>query len=109
MRILGVEGAITFLLTYGGAELYIPRRARPGAPLVDLLGMEAAEALGLAADRLSKRVPTAKPWIARVWAAQGLRASEIARRLHVSDVAVRGWIKSDRPAAPADTRQPRLL
>lgn len=109
MRILGVEGAITFFLTYGGADLYIPRRARPGAPLVNLLGMAAAEDLGTAADRLPRRVPTGKPWIARVWAAQGLRASEIARRLHVSDTAVRGWIKSDRPAAPADTRQPRLL
>ena len=31
VRILGVEGAMLFFLTYGGGELYIPRNARPGA------------------------------------------------------------------------------
>ena len=108
VRILGAEGAITFLLAYGGAELYVPRNAREGAPLVDLLGREAAQALGDAADRLPRRVPTGKPWIARVWASQGLRASEIARKLHTSDVAVRRWLKSD-GTAPVDPRQPRLL
>lgn len=110
VRILGVEGAMLFFLTYGGGELYIPRNARPGAPLVNLLGFEAARALGAAADRLPRRVPTAKPWLARVMAVQGLRTPEIARRLHASDVSVRTWLKGDAPRlAPADPRQPRLL
>lgn len=110
VRILGVEGAITFLLTYGGGELYIPRRARENAPLARLLGLEAASALAAAADRLPRRVPTAKPWIARVRAAQGLRVVEIARSLHVSDVTVRGWLKGAKRSAPeVDPRQPRLF
>lgn len=105
VRILGVEGAVTFFLNYGGSELYIPRNPRPGAPLVSLLGMDAAAALGAAADRLPKRVPTAKPWMALVSHAQGLRVSEIARTLHVSDVTVRKWIK----AAPLGQHQDRQL
>lgn len=108
VRILGVEGAITFFLTYGGGELYIPRRAVEGSALAALLGLEAARALGDAADRLPKRVPTAKPWLAQVLHAQGLSATQIARRLHASDVAVRGWLKS-RTGQPADPRQARLI
>jgi len=108
VRILGVEGAVTFFLTYGGSELYIPRTPRPGAPLVDLLGMEAAGNLGAAADRLPRRVPTAKPWLARVWAAQGLRVAQIARRLHVSDVSVRKWLKGETLDAGEDRQLPLI-
>jgi hypothetical protein len=107
VRILGNEGAIAFLLGYGGGELYIPRKAVPGAPLVDLLGLEAAQALGDAADRLPKRVPTGKPWIARVLHTQGLSATQIARRLHASDVSVRKWLKA--PHRTADPRQFPLI
>lgn len=110
VRILGVEGAIAFFLAYGGGELYIPRRAAEGSPLAQLVGIEAARALGAAADRLPRRVPTAKPWIAQVRAAQGLRVVEIARSLHVSDVTVRAWLKgAKRPAPEFDPRQPRLI
>lgn len=108
VRILGVEGAIVFLLAYGGGELYIPRRAQPGAPLVALLGMEAAQALGDAADRLPRRVPTGKPWIAQVWATQGLSITQIARKLHATDVSVRKWIRQRLDPAP-DPNQPRLI
>jgi len=106
VRILGNEGAITFLLNYGGGELYIPRNPVIGSPLVTLLGMESAQALGVAADRLPKRVPTGKPWIARVLHTQGLSATQIARTLHASDVSVRKWLKA--PERP-DPRQFPLI
>jgi len=98
VRILGTEGAIAFLLAYGGGELYIPRRAVAGSPLSDLLGLQAAQDLAAAADRLPKRVPTGKPWLAQCLNAKGLSATEIARKLHASDVSVRKWLK------PADGR-----
>ncbi|WP_323036231.1 helix-turn-helix domain-containing protein [Pararhodobacter sp.] len=107
VRILGVEGAITFLLNYGGGELYIPRNAVAGSPLAELLGLDAARALGAAADRLPKRVPTGKPWIAQIRAAQGLSATQIARTLHASDVSVRKWLKAAK--RPADPRQFPLI
>lgn len=101
VRILGVDGAVTFLLHFGGGELYLPRTAIEHSPVAELLGEEAARALGAAADRLPRRVPTAKPWLASVMKAQGLSATKIARRLHASDVAVRKWLKRD-PATGRD-------
>ena len=112
VRILGVEGAIAFLLRFGGAELYLRRSGDVAPLLAETVGLEAAAALGQAADRLPRRVPTGKPWIARVWRAQGLPVAEIARRLHVSDVAVRGWLRragAGHGARIADPRQLPLL
>ena len=108
VRILGDEGAVAFLLTYGGSELYIPRDPKPGHPLVDLLGFDCALALGAAADRLPRRVPTGKPWLAAWHAAKGLPASRIARILHTSDVSVRKWLKSA-PSRGGDDRQLPLI
>ncbi|MDO5641964.1 MAG: hypothetical protein Q4G26_06170 [Paracoccus sp. (in: a-proteobacteria)] len=56
-------------------------------------------------------MPTAKPWLAKVFRWQGLSATEIARKMHVSDLAVRGWLnKADaRKAAPAPDRRQLLL
>jgi len=107
VRILGVDDAITFLLHFGGGELYLPRQTVEGSAVAALLGLEAARALGAAADRLPRRVPTAKPWIAAVWSARGMTPVQIARSLHVSDVAVRGWLRKD--PASGRTLPPRQL
>ena len=106
--VLGVDGAIAFLLEFGGAEVWLG--AAPGARsrVARLVGEDRAAAL--AALPLPRRVPLGKPWIARVWRHRdGLPVAEIARRLHASDVTVRGWLKTAGPATPADPRQPRLL
>lgn len=109
VRILGTEGAIGFLLRFGGAELYIPRTGAGSPQLAETLGPEAAQALGRAADRLPRRVPTGKPWIAKVRAAQGLPVAEIARMLHVTDVTVRRWLADGPPRRPPDPRQMPLI
>lgn len=91
---LGVEGAVTFLLAFGGSELYLPLDPRPTSKLVEVMGMDGARALGAMAQRVmvQSRIPTAKPWLARVMRAKGLPNAEIARRLHVADFTVRRWI-----------------
>lgn len=109
VRILGPEGAIAFLLEFGGAELYIPRSRAGSDRLAQAVGVEAAEALGRAADRLPRRVPTGKPWIARVKHQEGLSIAEIARMLHVTDVTVRGWLKDGPKRRPPDPRQLPLI
>ena len=60
----------------------------------------------LAAVGLPRRVPTAKPWLASVMKSRGLSHAEIARRLHVSDVTVRGWLSR---GPKADPRQASLF
>lgn len=110
VRILGVEGAVDFLLVYGGGELYLPitRTAAARTEVAAHLGVDAV--LALAAAQLPRRVPTAKPWLAQVLRVQGLRVNEIARRLHASDTAVRRWLKrAPAPQSQNDPRQFRLF
>jgi hypothetical protein len=115
---LGPELAIDLLLAFGGAELHIAVLPRANSRLVEVVGQDGAEKLAALADglgtRWQRRVPTAKPWIAKVWFSQGLSKSEIARRLHTTDVTVRAWLKAqqdERPqaASKVDPRQPPLL
>jgi hypothetical protein len=100
VRVLGIDDTIVFLLTFGGAELYLPRTPKGRSRLAELFGVEKAAALAEAAEFMPKRVPLAKPWIAKVWHARGLSQAEIARRLHVSDVTVRRYLASDEPTPP---------
>lgn len=109
VRVLGTEGTIEFLLAFGGAELYLPDTPTEKSKLVHLVGMERALALAAVADLIPRRIPTAKPWIAAVWASQGLSKAEIARRLHVSDVTVRSWLSKSPGTTVRDPRQPSLF
>jgi hypothetical protein len=109
VRVLGVDGAVTFLLHFGGAELYVAASPKGRGRLVDVMGMDAATALSGVVDKLPRRVPTAKPWIAKVLKQRGLSVAEIARKLHTSDVTVRRYL-SETPADPRrDDRQSSLF
>lgn len=106
--VLGVDGAVEFLLTFGGAQLYLSQNPQGRSRLEALVGADKARRLALVSEGLPRRIPTAKPWIAAVLRAKGLPVSEIARRLHASDVSVRAWLKKP-GARPADSRQLPLL
>jgi hypothetical protein len=110
VRVLGEEDAIRFLLLFGGAELYLPRNPKGRSKLAQTFGIEKAEALSVAAEHLPRRIPLAKPWIARVWHARGLPVAEIARRMHISDVSVRRYLAdTDRDDTPPDSDQLTLF
>lgn len=108
VRVLGTDGAVEFLLTFGGAELYFTETPKARSRLVALVGRDKAVALARAAEQLPRRVPTAKPWIAAVLKSRGLSHAEIARRLHVTDVTVRGWLRKG-PRPKEDPRQTTLF
>ena len=97
VEVFGAELAIDFLLTFGGADLYLTDSPKDRSRLVALVGKEKAAALGRQAHLLQRRVPLGKPWLARCLAARGLSRAEIARTLHVTDVTVRGWLRADKP------------
>jgi hypothetical protein len=109
VRVLGIDGAIEFLLTFGGAELYLAKDPKGRSKLAGLVGIDKAAALAQAAEYLPRRVPVAKPWIALVWKSKGLPVAEIARRLHTTDVSVRRWLKAGPPTAYVDPRQMPLF
>ena len=109
---LGVETAVTFLLHFGGADLYIPKEPKGGSEIVTVLGMDGARALSdlAARTRLQFRVPLAKPWIARHMAfTRGLSKAEIARKLHATVPTVTVWLRGGPPRAFPDPRQPSLF
>ena len=93
VRILGVQGAVDFLLTFGGAELYLTQNPKNRSRVVATVGREKAVELATAMEFLPSRIPTAKPWLAAVHQSWGLPVAEIARKLHVTDVTVRSYLK----------------
>ena len=103
---LGEDLAIEFLLTFGGAELHLGANPAVEGRVADLVGIDLARQL--AAAHLPRRVPVGKQWIAQVWRERGLPVAEIARRLHMTDVAVRRWlgkVPTDGGRSAADDRQ----
>lgn len=96
VEVLGVDLAVTFLLQFGGSEVYFPSYGnqddRGGEP-VTLVGLQAMHDLR---DRLGMgkmRIPLGNSWIAQHLAWQGHSVAAIARRVRVTDNAVRGYLK----------------
>lgn len=92
IQALGMDGTVAFLLEFGGSSISVARRPQDRGEVTRLIGREAAEALG--AMELPARIPLAKPWLAAYFHAQGMPVSRIARRLHVTDVSVRRYLRS---------------
>lgn len=109
VRILGVAGAVEFLLMFGGGEVYLPTSPKARSALVEMIGAEKTAALGEALGHLKVRIPTAKPWIARVLRSEGLPVAAIARKLHTSDVTIRSYLRADELDKTQHPAQLRLL
>lgn len=109
---LGPDAAFELLMHFGGADLYIAEDPKGRSELVAVIGIEGARALAEVADRLPRRVPTGKPWLAAMLRAKGLSKAAIARKLHSTDVSVRKWLADFEEAkarAAGDDRQLPLL
>ena len=89
----GFDMAITFLLQFGGAQLYVGKNPRGRSQFEALVGAERAKALAALGHRLQPRVPLAKRWLATCLAVRGQSTAEIARTLRVTDTSVRSWLK----------------
>lgn len=86
---LGFDLAIHFLLRFGGAEMRLSESPRGASEAEALCGPDRMQALATVRDRLQKRVPLAKRWLAQCLAARGLSVAKIARTLRTTDVSVR--------------------
>ncbi len=91
--LLGPDMIVSFLLTFGGADLMFAANPKGRSRVEALVGPDRVKALAAVAHRLPRRVPLAKRWLAGVLAWQGHSTAEIARQLHMSDVTVRKWLK----------------
>lgn len=110
VRVLGIEKTVEVLLALGGSEVYLSPSSNGSSTLSKIVGQEkAAELAAVLGAARPRRLPTAKPWIAQRLGERGLPKAEIARRLHVSDVSVRGWLARAERRASEASLQPRLI
>lgn len=111
VQVLGEAEAVRFFLTFGGTELYLAESPTGRSRLEAEFGSGVTARLKRVADDhlLPRRIPTAKPWIARVWASQGLPHAEIARRLHIADSTVRRILARSDDDARRDSVDPRQM
>lgn len=104
-RILGPELTCRFLMTFGGAELFVSPKPQGRSELEKLIGPELIPEL--AEMGWPRRVPMSKRWCAQyLRATTGLPQAEIARRLKVTTVTLRAYLKDD---AGHDRRQMPLF
>lgn len=90
---LGIETAIEFLINFGGAELSISKNPIQSSMLAQAIGLENAKKLHAYSHMMQARVPLATCWLAQCIYAQGRTQAAIARRLRVSDVTIRQYVK----------------
>lgn len=86
--------AVEFLLTFGGSRLYWAEDPKGHSEAEALVGAERLRALTSSRPREVMRVPTARKWLAHCLRAKGLPVNQIARMLHVSDVAVTSYLRN---------------
>lgn len=91
---LGFDKGIEFLLRFGGSAMYLPKKPQDGRSMASsLLTADEIIALSQAIDRDYLRIPVGKKFIAVYLHSRGISIGEIARRLHMTDVTIRGWLK----------------
>lgn len=92
---LGFDKGIEFLLRFGGGAMYLPKKPQDGRSMASsLLTAEEIIALSQAIDRDYLRIPVGKKFIAQYLRSQNVSVGEIARRLHMTDVTIRGYLKA---------------
>lgn len=92
---LGPDGALEFLLAFGGGDLSLGSRPQANNPVRKRLGDDAARKLAAVAHRLPRTIPVGRRWMVQMLDAKGLPQAEIARRLHISQSTVKRHLRGD--------------
>jgi hypothetical protein len=90
---IGAAATLALIEAHGGTRVKIPREPNQGSVLARTIGLDAAR--GLAAWRAGEtvKVPLAKVWRIRVYRAEGLSYSQIARKLGVGESVVHKYLQ----------------
>ncbi len=88
IRLAGQDAAFLIVENWPGQRLFIPKNARPGHRLSNLIGIDAANALCAEFGGLLIKVPLARSWRARVYFERGWSNSRIGLKLGISDNTV---------------------
>lgn len=90
--VLGVDGAMTFFLTVGGSQIYLPKKSSDRTLAAQAIGADNVERLAEALGYGYIKVPLARQWVAQVMRAQGKSDNEIARIVRADVATVRRWL-----------------
>lgn len=94
VEVLGPELAVDFLLTFGGADLYLPREPKGHSEVEALIGADRLKALAARSD-LQYRVPLAKRWLAKMLDWKGYSRAQIARTLRTTTGSVSRYLRDE--------------
>ena len=101
---LGERVTLLLIELHGGTRLYFATGDR-GDPLLERqIGKPAAQVLAGMFGRERFLVPLAKEWRGRLYRAEGMSYSQIARRLGVTEKTVQRWcvgVEMSAPVGPA--------
>ncbi len=94
VEVLGADLAVDFLLTFGGADLYLPRDPKGGSEVEALIGADRLKSLAARSD-LQQRVPLAKRWLAKMLNWKGYSKAHIARKLRSTTASVARYLRDE--------------
>jgi hypothetical protein len=93
VEVLGPDLAVSFLLEFGGAELYLAADPRGRSALEQFVGYDMAKALGAHPNlQMVQRIPLARKWLVLMLAWQGHPHAQIARMVRVASSTVRRYV-----------------
>jgi hypothetical protein len=96
---LGLELTICFLLTFGGADMYLSADPKGGSEVEAHIGRENLKALAALSrapkSTMQRRVPLAKRWLTEVLHWQGHSKAAIARKLRITTNTVGKYLAKE--------------
>jgi DNA-binding NarL/FixJ family response regulator len=101
-RLLAPAELLALVEHCGGTRIYVPTRPSRGSPVTRAVGAAAAARLAEGYGGQQLKVPLARAWLVRTYAAQGQSQSQIARRLRITESAVWRLLRDARDARQSD-------
>lgn len=91
VEVLGADLAVDFILQFGGADLYLPKKPQGRSEVEKLLGQDKLKQLAARIGEIV-RVPLAKRWLTEMLFWKGYSKAAIARTLRTSENTVRNYL-----------------
>jgi hypothetical protein len=92
-EIIGPRATLTLIEAHGGTRIKVPKNVNQGSALARAIGLDAARAMAGWRGGETVKVPLAKPWRIRLYRAEGLSYTQIARKLGIGESAVHKYLQ----------------
>jgi hypothetical protein len=96
---IGALPMVALIEAFGGTRIKVPAHQVGGSVLAGVVGLPGAKALSTMFGGEMVKVPLAKGWRIRLYRAEGLSYTRVARRLGVSESAVHKYLQLARMTA----------